>query len=150
MLPCCLVLVTDILQPKLQRVGYSGRSKGGDTLGAPSPYGPKFFKFHAVFWENLTNLYAGAPLLHGWHTLLRGILDPPLGYTNLVCWHVIKLHILLTRYKSVKIPSQWLLHIIMLQLLKKHVLQRYAESCKSCSSTVRLKRALQGYGIVTL
>ena len=31
-----------------------------------------------VLAENLTNLYAGAPLLEGWHPLPYEILDPPL------------------------------------------------------------------------
>ena len=41
------------------------------------PYGPKFS--HAVFLENFTKSYDGAPLLlEGWRPLLRGILDPQL------------------------------------------------------------------------
>ena len=41
------------------------------------PLGPKFFQFHAVFWENLAKSYVGAPL-GSWCPLLGEILDPPL------------------------------------------------------------------------
>ena len=137
LLPCCLVLVTDILQPKVQRVGYSSGSKRG-IPGAP-PKDQNVLNF-MQFLENLANLF-GDP---SWR-----VGAPPTGNPG----SAPGLHIscMLTRYKPVEIPSQRMLHIIMIQLLKKtHVLQSYAQKCKSCSSTVRPKRALQGYLIVQL
>ena len=45
--------------------------------GMHAPWASKFFKFHAVFWENLAKSYVGAPL-GSWHPLLGEMLDPPL------------------------------------------------------------------------
>ena len=123
LLPCCLVLVTDILQPKVQRVGYSSGSKRG-IPGAP-PYGPKCFKFHAVFGKSGKFVWRPPPWRVG--APLTGNPGSAPG-----------LHIscMLTRYKPVEIPSQRMLHIIMIQLLKKHTC--YSHMHKNASHAHRL------------
>ena len=55
----------------------SGGSKGGARDARPSPWGPKFFQFHAVFWENLAKSYIGAP---------RGVGAPSLGKSWIRHW----------------------------------------------------------------
>ena len=47
----------------------SGGSKGG---ARDAPKEPKFFQFHAVFWENLVKSYVGAPPP-------RELVPPPRG-----------------------------------------------------------------------
>ena len=53
---------------------YSGGFRGGTGGVRPPPHwAPKFFQFHAVFWENLANLYVSDP---------AGELVPPLPREN--------------------------------------------------------------------
>ena len=54
----------------------------GGFRGTP-PYGPKFFQFHAVFRKIRQN-HMLAPPSEGWRPLLRGILDQPLSYKQLM------------------------------------------------------------------
>ena len=63
----------------------SGGSGGEAPPAHDPPYGPKFSRFHVVFWKIWQNHMLTPP--KGWHPLLRGILDPPLvierGFTDM-------------------------------------------------------------------
>ena len=67
---------------KKSRVIIVGRGAVADLRGgvrdARPPSGPKFLHIHAVFGKNWPNNRLASPLW-GWHPILRGILDQPLG-----------------------------------------------------------------------